>query len=280
ELPADEEIEADDRQRIDERIGGEQGDDGRAGLGIEGVDGDRSGHQVVGAQQDEGDEEGAPDIDEGPDHDDHDAGPDHRQSDVEEGLQRAGAGDHGALFVGLGNAVDEVSEDEHGSRQQAAGKDQDHRDVGVDEADGGDDEEDRHHGGGAGNHRGKQQQHIGDGALAGNGGAAERVGGEGGGDADEDDAADALDQAVEQAAQREGVAEDRLEIGQSKGIGNGDAQFGPGVERREQEPDQRQREQRAKDGGQRREAETGEILRQRELHACTGFGFFLRPIDR
>ena len=59
EFPVHEEIERDDRQRIDQRIGGKQRDDWRARFRVEGVDRDRGRHQLVAAQQDEGDEEAA-----------------------------------------------------------------------------------------------------------------------------------------------------------------------------------------------------------------------------
>src|SRR5690606_24453667 len=50
ELPADEEIKCHDGQRVDEGIGRQQGDDGGARFGIEGVDGDRRRHVGAGAQ--------------------------------------------------------------------------------------------------------------------------------------------------------------------------------------------------------------------------------------
>src|SRR5690606_17910229 len=83
ELPANAGTTRRGGQRIHERIGRQERDARGAGFRIERQERGRGRHVLAGAQQDEGDEEAPPDIDEAPHHDDHDAGPDDRQGDRE-----------------------------------------------------------------------------------------------------------------------------------------------------------------------------------------------------
>ncbi|MCY1249365.1 hypothetical protein D9M72_628920 [compost metagenome] len=104
------------------------------------------------------------------------------------------------------------------------------------------DQEDRHHRSGTRDHRREQEKHIGDSTLAGDRRAGKRIGRKRCRRADENDAAEGLHQAVEQRLHGEGVLKHRRKVGERERLRNGKAEFSAGVERREEEPDERERE--------------------------------------